>query len=300
MLDRILAEIRKKNALHAKQVERVLARWEEGVRADLARRLEEYLTFLGSRGIDLATAVDAYLLVVQDTLTEQIHFLKTGRYRHSSFRETCAAVYANPGYMSRYMIGLGVTQFLWENHVRIFRFFGEHLPGGVPADYLEIGPGHGLFFLEALRSGRFRSVTAVDISDTSLAFTRDLVAACAGERRETAAFTRLDLHELAEDRTFAFVAFGEVLEHVEDPRATARKVHALLERDGRAFVSTCANSPAIDHIHLFRSVEEIRALLRECGFAIVEDLALASGNLDLAEAVKRKAAVNYCALLARS
>jgi 2-polyprenyl-3-methyl-5-hydroxy-6-metoxy-1,4-benzoquinol methylase len=64
---------------------------------------------------------------------------------------------------------------------------------------------------------------------------------------------------------------GEVLEHLEDPVALLRRVRELLADGGYAYITTPVNAPMIDHIYLFRDAEEIRELLRSCGFTIEKE-----------------------------
>jgi 2-polyprenyl-3-methyl-5-hydroxy-6-metoxy-1,4-benzoquinol methylase len=61
---------------------------------------------------------------------------------------------------------------------------------------------------------------------------------------------------------------GEVLEHVEDPRQLLRRAASFVRSGGRLFVTTCANCPAIDHVYLFKSVQEIRDLIASAGCGI--------------------------------
>ncbi len=56
-------------------------------------------------------------------LDEELFFRRTGRYRLSTFAEAFDTVYANPGFMSRYMNGLLMTHVLWRNHTDMLRYF---------------------------------------------------------------------------------------------------------------------------------------------------------------------------------
>lgn len=65
-----------------------------------------------------------------------------------------------------------------------------------------------------------------------------------------------------------------MLEHVERPERFLNKIRAVTKPHSYIFVSTCINSPAIDHIFLFRSREEVEALFRNAGLRVVERLEL--------------------------
>jgi 2-polyprenyl-3-methyl-5-hydroxy-6-metoxy-1,4-benzoquinol methylase len=60
---------------------------------------------------------------------------------------------------------------------------------------------------------------------------------------------------------FDFITMGEVLEHVEQPQKLLIRLKELLVPGGRAFVSTCANCPAIDHVHQFDNIGQIRKMI---------------------------------------
>jgi len=80
--------------------------------------------------------------------------------------------------------------------------------------------------------------------------------------------TRPIIFDYVPSRRYDFITIGEVLEHLEDPRAMLRRILELLAPDGRVFITTPANAPMIDHIYLFNNAGEIREMLRTCGFAI--------------------------------
>jgi 2-polyprenyl-3-methyl-5-hydroxy-6-metoxy-1,4-benzoquinol methylase len=92
---------------------------------------------------------------------------------------------------------------------------------------------------------------------------------------------------------------GEVLEHVKSPDRLMQKLHSMLNPDGRIFVSTCTNAPAIDHVYLFRHVDEIRKLLSDSGFIIENELVLPVENLPMSQVIAEKITVNYCSILKR-
>lgn len=60
---------------------------------------------------------------------------------------------------------------------------------------------------------------------------------------------------------------------------------------GVAYISTVINAPAIDHIYLFSSVEEILKMVRECGFLTEDYLCTTENNVSLEKAIMQKRAV---------
>jgi len=201
--------------------------------------------------------------------------------------------------MLPYMVGLAISQYLWETHRAIFEFFTLEIRRrrGQVRTYLEIGPGHGLFLDRALSElGHGAAATAVDISPTSIDITRAIMEFfrpnAANVTYRTGDIMMLDMPE-----RFDFITMGEVLEHVDAPGRLLKKVGSLMAPGGGAFVSTCANCPAIDHVYQFNSVDEIRALITGNGLRIERDLALPAEKLPMDEVIKRRITVNYCAMV---
>jgi 2-polyprenyl-3-methyl-5-hydroxy-6-metoxy-1,4-benzoquinol methylase len=260
--------------------------------------LERYVLFYEKEGVTINQLADCYQVIVRDAMREQVYFAKHGRYRMSSFAEACAKVYHNPGYMFAYMHGLILTQFLWPNHVRMARWFLEKLPRGRAGAYLEIGPGHGFFFMNAMRHGSFASYEGIDISQTSIALTEKLVQ-CGSFGK----FDRYRLHQadfLAHnfDRKYSAITMGEVLEHVERPELFLRRIRELASPGAFIYLSTVINAPMIDHIHLFESVTSIRRLLAETSLSICDQLVLPSHGLTIEECERQRLAVNIAFVLA--
>lgn len=262
-------------------------------------QLEGYLAFCRSRGLDIDYLARCYLTIVEDTLREQMHFMRHGRYRHATYAEVAADVYHNPEYMNRYMYGLAITAFLWPNHVRIARHFSESLPRDRSGEYLEIGPGHGYFLMTAMRLSAFDRFLGVDISATSIAQTRAIAEHFLPDARERLHLAECDF--LADQRLepgrYAAVVMGEVLEHVEQPEAFLRRVAALARADAHIYISTCINAPAIDHIYLWRNTDELEDMMRDNGLRVRDALRLPYDGTTMEVSVKRALAVNVAYVL---
>ncbi|MFN4088540.1 MAG: class I SAM-dependent methyltransferase [Alphaproteobacteria bacterium] len=159
---------------------------------------------------------------------------------------------------------------------------------------LEVGAGFGLFCEEALRTGVFGRVVAIEP-------TPDLARICRDKGVET---VEAPVEEVAFDNPFDMVAAFEVIEHLFDPHAFLTACRGLL-RPGGFLLLTCPNihgfdtltlgcrSSAVDHEHLnYFNPGSMALLLERAGFEDVEvttpgrldvDLvrrALAAGDLD--------------------
>lgn len=255
--------------------------------------LEFYLKNLKEGGISEEEMIQCYDFIMKMQFREEIYFRKNGKYRYSTLEETRAHVYGNHEYMKRYMIGLGISNMLWQVHWRLLDFFCGQLKAIPAADqYLEIGMGHGLQFTEAVNCGKFNTYTGVDISPASVLLTEQLVKYT--KINADYHLSCMDFFELEPKKQYDFIVFGELLEHIDRPELFLNKIKTMLKADGMAYLSTCTNSPAIDHIYLFRNVQEIRNLLNDCGFGIVEELVIGDGREDGMSTPSSYAAVINC------
>lgn len=232
---------------------------------------EAYIKYCLSLGETISDMADAYLGFVEVMTGEQFFFAREGRYRYSKLEEVEGIVYNNPKYMRMYMRGLALTMFLWPQHQLARQFFQQRLPQtNQGRQYLEIGPGHGMFFLHALRNGNFERCVGVDISPTSIETTRALL--------ESGFFGSLGNYELVcadflthkFNQKFHSIAIGEVLEHVETPDLFVKKIAECIAPNGFIFLSTCLNAAALDHIYNFETLEMIEDLFPPAGLAIRE------------------------------
>lgn len=259
----------------------------------------QYGGFLASRGISIDYAVDAYLKMCGNMLRCQVDFMRTGRYPVESSDHANQAVYSSESEMLSYMVGLGISQFLWSTHYEIFSFFSAafHERSGQIANYLEIGPGHGLFLEKALALGaNLKEAVAVDISPTSLGLTQAIITHSMPDKKNIH-FVLGDILKTDLGRQFDFITMGEVLEHVNQPNTLLSRLKQMLAPGGFGFISTCANCPAIDHVYQFDTVDQIRELITSSGLIIEKDLPLPVENMSVSEAENQRITINYCALV---
>jgi 2-polyprenyl-3-methyl-5-hydroxy-6-metoxy-1,4-benzoquinol methylase len=218
-------------------------------------------------GDRLADICADYRWLAEVIIEEEIFFRREGRYRLSTFAEANAQVYSNEPYMRRYVNGILLSQLWWANHTSVMRYFRDvylpALPAG--AKHLEIGPGHGLYLYLAARESRLGGVSGWDVSPASIALTSATFGAL-----EFSGKVDLSLVNLfdATGAQFDSITLSEVLEHVEDPDQALAAVFRLLKPGGQAFLNVPVNSPAPDHIILFRTPEEVFDVVRKAGFEI--------------------------------
>jgi 2-polyprenyl-3-methyl-5-hydroxy-6-metoxy-1,4-benzoquinol methylase len=296
-IQKLLGKILHDNPLHRSILTAAVSRWTP----EEAAELDNYLDYCIKKGVTIDYLADSYLVVVGDTLREQIYFQKHKKYRYSTFDEVANDVYFNKEYMSHYMYGIALTTYLWANHLSMWRFFNETLPRNKKGKYLEIGPGHGCFFTTAIDESAFDSFLGIDVSETSVQQTKELVE---HRRRGKPArpYEIRNMDFLSADvpaRGFDAVVMGEVLEHVERPDLLMKQIANVAKDDAYIYVSTCIDSPIVDHIYLFESTEEIEKLFNDCGLRIVKELFLPYEGTTLEQSKAKRLPISVVYVLQR-
>jgi len=253
---------------------------------------ERYKTFIEGHGKSFEFGIDCFLRLQRSLEEHRAEFLRTGGYRNSSFEEVNRCVYSNPEIMQYHMHGLVFAQFLWPEQYRRFEFFASNLPrySGIRR-YLEIGGGHALYVSEAMRALPDTIFDLVDISPTSLEMAKGITP------KTGIRYHLMDVFDFPDEPVYDFITMGEVIEHVERPRDLLSKVRGLLAAGGSAYITTPANAPMIDHIYLFRNVQEIRDILTGCGFRIERETQAYAVQIGEQLAQKMKLPLMYAAFV---
>ncbi|MEY8377267.1 class I SAM-dependent methyltransferase [Lachnospiraceae bacterium 56-18] len=255
--------------------------------------------FIKNCGYSLEFLVDSYLFVNSMIMEEQRFFLKNGHYRNKSFTEVNQQVYQNKEYMSKYMCGLTLTDYIWINHIKLLRFFEDKISAVSGKKYLEIGPGFGQYLIKSMIRAGFNEYTAIDISETSVRSCMEYLKYQNIKSDKIRILTR-DFMEYSSEEKFDCIVMGEVLEHLEDPELALEKIFCLLEKRGCLFVTTAVNAPTIDHIYLFRSVGEVLDIINNAGFKVMDYLCVAAGDVSIEKAEKQKRTINIALMLNKS
>lgn len=241
----------------------------------------------------LEAYVRGYRWMCDMVRAEELEFLRSGHYRLSSFEEAFATVYSNDEVMAKYMDGLLLSQVLWSNHALMLNFYIDTFLANARRDgrHLEIGPGHGLLLALAAREGRFRELTGWDVSETSLQHTakclKRLGVTTPTRLQEQNVFALGDVSE-----QFDSVVISEVCEHLERPVEALVALKKVMAPGGRIFVNVPINAPAIDHIYLLRTPEEVVDLVRQAGFGIETTCIAPAAGYSEAVARKRNATIS--------
>jgi 2-polyprenyl-3-methyl-5-hydroxy-6-metoxy-1,4-benzoquinol methylase len=218
---------------------------------------------------------------------EQLFFHRHHHYRLNTLVEAKLRVYDNAEYMGRYINGILLSQFLWANHARSFHLFGAEFLAKNPPQFkhLDIGSGHGLFLAIAAQNQNFSELHAWDISQSSLEATKKALKTMGVEVnlfvKEQDLLDNSGLHN-----EFDSVICSEVLEHTENPEAGLKHIYQILKPGGRAYINVPINSPAPDHIFLWRKTDEVRDLFSQCGFEIEQFHEFPASGISLERAKK--------------
>ena len=297
--ERLCNLVYSKNPLQKKRLTSFIASQDETYRhfcEDLSERL---VTRFIPTDADQLFACESYLKMCRDFLHAQIRFKQTGVYPVAKAGHAKTDVYDNPDVMRYYMLGLLLSYMFWPNHYALFQFFKKSLSSMdlVDKNYLEIGGGHGLFVSEVVSRSALKSATVVDISSTSIQTAKDLLRAHEVEDNKVN-FIHSDFMELErDDKRYDLIVMGEVLEHVDDGESFMKKAASLLTADGRVFMTTAANSPALDHVLHFHNEEEIRDLMDRSGFQIIDEIIHAAEDVPQSKWQEELVTLNYGAFL---
>jgi 2-polyprenyl-3-methyl-5-hydroxy-6-metoxy-1,4-benzoquinol methylase len=297
LINEIYKKIEVLSPMHAKKLRKNIAYFDDSYYLEANSFLIKYSNFLASQNKTIDYAIDCYLNMIGDVTAETIQFLQTDKYSSTTFQEVNKRVYDNPETMEYYMHGLLMSQFLWKHHYQIFNYFTQTLPEykNQIKNYLEIGAGHGLYLSKAIEIlDKTTNFSVVDISNTSIELAKNFV------NHSCVTYNVSDIFDFDIGTLFDFITMGEVLEHVEDPLKLLSKLNNLLTAKGIVFVTTPTNAPAIDHIYLFRNVEEIRALIKLAGFDIISEKIFFAEDVTAEDAEKFKVTILYGAFLKKS
>ena len=285
------------NPVHKKHLALAL----EQISIEEMEGLDRYIAYCAKTGLSVPYLAECYLTIVFDTLREQVYFKKHGHYRHACFRDVADDVYLNESYMEKYMYGLALTLYLWPRHLGIYRYFLKTLPRTSRGKYLEIGPGHGANMMLAMQVTSYDSFHGIDISKTSIDMTRNIIEYNIPQARHKYTLEQLDfLSARPPQEKYACIVMGEVLEHVEQPAEFLTTAAEMARDDAHIFVTTCINTPAVDHIYLFETSRQITRMIEECGLRVRDELVLPYEGMPLDACMAARLPVSVAYILGKT
>lgn len=296
LLNTFFEQLALKDAFQKKYI----ANWEEKYEGNELEDFCQLLSFyIDVEHKTMDEIIDGYMFINNMVKEEQYFFVNNGRYRYSKFSEVDDAVYGNAKYMSRYMLGLTISDYVWIQHMKMVRFFESAFLPEAGGEYLEIGPGYGQYTKRALKSGKFEKVLACDLSAESvrgckafLQYQEDF-----NEKGTSWDILHMDFNDFEENKYFDTIVMGEVLEHVENPLQILKSIKKHLSENGRAFITTVINAPALDHIYLFSTIEEVKQLVYDAGLDIEDYVTFAAGDMAIEKAEAKKRTIDIALIV---
>ena len=288
-LEELVSEIEKKDKLHSKKINGNISYIKEHYPAQLNELLSLVKAYFYNLGLDSERVASDYLKMIKDMRTEGLYFYKHGKYRCDNQHIANEYVYSKPEVMTYYMNALLVSQVMWKHHFNIFMYFQDNLKklfkNHSKLSILDIGPGHGFFsFLVKKEFPDYEKIDIVDISDTSLEMTKEII----GFDGEKIKYTKKDIFDYDDSNKYDFIVLGEVLEHLDEPKQILIKLSKLLKPGGLLWITTPTNSPALDHVYLFKTKEEVLLLISDSGLETVDSCNYFAEDLDEHTALKNK------------
>lgn len=288
-LEELVSEIEKKDKLHSKKINGNIS----FIKAHFPDQLEDLLglvkTYFTNLELDTQRIANDYLKMIKDMRTEGLYFYKNGKYRCENQNIANEYVYSKPEIMSYYMNALLVSQVMWKHHFKIFMYFQSNIrllfKNHSKLSILDIGPGHGFFsYLVKKEFPDYKKIDIVDISETSLKMTKKII----GFDGEKINYTNKDIFDYDDSNKYDFIVLGEVLEHLDEPKQILIKLSKLLNPGGLLWITTPTNSPALDHVYLFKTKEEILTLVSDSGLETVDSCNFFAEDMDEKTALKNK------------
>ena len=267
-LEKFLNLVTQKSALQNKYIKKYLP----NLTAQEIEDLKQLIGFYEFLGYSIEDIAEYYLFFVERIIMEETkYFVEHGTYRYSTFKEVSSDVYFNDLFMTKYMIGLGVSTYLWSHHLNGLRFFINFISSVKGENYLEIGPGHGEYFTKALKYSNLKFFHAVHLSESSVKLTKQYVDYCKlGGGGGQVCIENKNFFEFTPSVKYDVIVMGEVLEHVEEPLKFLRQIAKCSTEKTKSYVTTVVDAPTPDHIYHFRSPEEIFNMAESAGFKILE------------------------------
>ncbi len=248
-------------------------------------------------GRDVERYCFGYRWMCDAVLEEEIYFRRNKCYQSTNFSQVQQVIYNNQDAMGKYMAGLLLSQVFWRNHVDIssyFEFYLKKLKNNYK--HLEIGPGHGLFLARATQRNECYESSAWDVSDTSLTFTRECLSKI-GVPRDVRLEKRNVFDLIDSSGKYDSIVMAEVLEHLENPTLALEKIRSILAPGGLAFFNIPCNSPAPDHIYLYKNPSHFFEQLKGAGLNIVDQFVTPGTGFSLERALKANLPISCAAIV---
>ena len=231
----------------------------------------------------LNIVLEGYTYIVAEVTKSQFQYEKNRKYPLRSFEEAASITYNERIYMKDYHWGVYAITFAWKHHVEIYdffcRFFIERLKETSSPEVLDLGAGSGVWHLLLLDKKPEWSVSAVDISETSIKLSREMADNIG--KAHTIDHVCGDALTFRGKRLFDAGISCFLIEHLEDPSLLFRNLADNLKPGALAFVTGALTAAEVDHIYEFIKESEVIKLAEDAGFRMIASLSANSGKIPL-------------------
>jgi 2-polyprenyl-3-methyl-5-hydroxy-6-metoxy-1,4-benzoquinol methylase len=288
-LNDLLVEISKKDKLHSKKITRNINYVIDYFPVEFKELLGLVFGYFNDVNLSADIISNDYLKMIADYRTDGLYFYKHGKYRCESQEMAYENVYSKSEIMSYYMNALLISQILWKHHFNMYMYFQIQLKSlfdnNANFKILDVGPGHGFFsYLVKKNFPDYEKMDLVDISETSLHMTKKII----GYDGDKIKYFNKDIFLFDEISKYDFIVLGEILEHLDNPKEILSKLSSLLSDNGLFWITTPTNSPAIDHVYLFKNRSEVLKLVESAGLEILDSQSFIAEDVDEITADEKK------------
>jgi 2-polyprenyl-3-methyl-5-hydroxy-6-metoxy-1,4-benzoquinol methylase len=288
-LNKLLLEIHNNDKLHSKRIASNIEYIRHSHPDEFVEIMDLIFRYYSGFNLSVEQISKDYLKMISDYRKDGLFFYKYGKYRCENQQMAFDNVYSKPEIMSYYMNALLISQVLWRHHFDIYIYFQSQLiklfDKSLRLKILDVGPGHGFFsYLVKKNFECYEKMDLVDISETSLLMTKKII----GFDSDKINYFNKDIFLFDEQSKYDFIVLGEVIEHLDQPKEILEKLTSLLSDDGIFWITTPTNSPAIDHVYLFRNRKEVLDLVESAGLEIINSGSFIAEDVDEVTADEKK------------
>ncbi len=229
----------------------------------------DILSFLSHRG--RANAFEKYVARLDRLRCLQSEFEETGRYIAASSKRV------QPIDGEQYKLALLISFICTSHRFDILRSLVSFLRMRcrAPRELLSVGYGTGYELKLAFDEAPGWRIAAFDSSPESYEYASELLRFFGHPidclHQDVFSFECRD-GVVADRESFGKVILCELLEHLDDPKAALRAMRNVLHPEGLLFCTMAVNIAQEDHVYLYRSAEQARTEVLECGFEIVQEI----------------------------
>ena len=231
-------------------------------KADFARQVCEMAFKMSNEDLG------RYDLMIKDFMDLSAEYLilqsrldKNEKYEFDNFGDVRDKILNNSEVMlGRYLNGVLLSQAFW-SHSKYHDFFIEKFcSNDLIGAVLDVPVGTGFFLSEFMRLNPGWKYFGADLSPNSVQYAKKLTGLC---HPGVEADIRLaDVFELDESIKFDRIICSELMEHLEHPEKLMKKLSKLIKDDGKIYLTAAIWIAYIDHIYLFKSVNEVKEMIR--------------------------------------